>query len=185
MENRRRMNETIDGKSMKIRWKIVQNRAWRRVGPSWGLLGCLVSVLGRLGSILGASWERLGASWGRPGGIPEPAGDPTWTPGRVQNRSKIDPKSHWFFDRFLDAILIPKRSQNGSPNHLKTVQKSVSFFDRFFHRFLDRSWGPKSLKMSTSCRREAHFHEIAYSDSDIFLEAKMMKKGSQNRAKMA
>ena len=110
-------------------------------------------------SILGASWERLGASWGRPGGIPEPEGDPRWTPGWAQNRPKIDPKSHWFFDRFLDAILTPKWSQNGSPNHPKTIQTSVSFFDRFLHRFLDRSWGPKSLKMSTSCTREAHFHK--------------------------
>ena len=170
---------------MKIRWKIVQNRAWRCVGPSWGLLGCLIGVLERLGSILGASWERLGASWGRPGGIPEPEGDPRWTPGWAQNRPKIDPKSHWFFDRFLDAILIPKWSQNGSPNLPKAVQKSVPFFDRFFHRFLDRSWGPKSLKMSTSCTREAHFHKIAFSDSDIFLEATMMKEGSQNGTKMA
>ena len=161
---------------MKIRWKIVQNRAWRRVGPSWGLLGCLIGILERLGSILGASWERLGASWGRPGGIPEREGDPTWTPGWAQNRPKIDPKSHWFFDRFLDAILIPKWSQNGSPNLPKAVQKSVPFFDRFFHRFLDRSWGPKSLKMSTSFTREAHFHKIAFSDFDIFLEEKMMKK---------
>ena len=120
---------------MNIRWKIVQNRTWRGVGPSWGLLGCLIGVLERLGSILGASWERLGASWGRPGGIPEPEGDPTWTPGRAQNRPKIDPKSHWFFDRFLDAILIPKWSQNGFPNLPKTVQKSVSFFDRFFIDF--------------------------------------------------
>ena len=81
-------------------------------------------------------------------------------------------------------ILIPKWSQNGSPNHPKTVQKSVSFFDGFFHRFLDRSWGPKSLKMSTSCTREAHFHKIADSDSDIILEAKVKKKSSQNGIKM-
>ena len=184
MENPRRINKQIDEKSMKIRWKIVQNRAWRRVGPSWGLLGCLIGVLERLGSILGASWERLGASWERPGGIPEPEGDPTWISGRAQNRSKIGPKSHWFFDRFLEKFWF----QNGyrmAPNLPKTVQKSVSFFDRFFHRFLDRSWGPKSLKMSTSCTREAHFHKIAFSDSDIFLEAKMMKKGSQNGTKMA
>ena len=38
--------------------------------------------------------------------------------------------------------------------------------------------------MSTSCTREAHFHKIAFSDSDIFLEAKMMKKGSQNGTQM-
>ena len=101
MENPRKMNEKVIEKSMKIQWKIVQNRAWKRVGPSWGLLGCLLSVLGRLGCILGASWERLGPSWERPGGILEPAGDRTWTPGRAQNRSKINPKSHWFVDRFL------------------------------------------------------------------------------------
>ena len=26
--------------------------------------------------------------------LPEPEGDPTWTPGWAQNRSKIDSKSH-------------------------------------------------------------------------------------------
>ena len=176
MENLRRINETINEKSMKIQWKIVQNRAWRRVGPSWGLLGWPIGFLERLGSILGASWERLGASWGRSGGSPEREGDPTWTPGREQNRPRIDVKSHRCFDRFLDAILIPKWSQNGCPTLPKAVQTSVPFFDRFFHRLLDRSWGPKSLKMSNSCRRETHFHKIAYSDSDRFLEAKMMKK---------
>ena len=153
--------------------------------PCWGFLKCLIDILKHFRGILGVSWEHLGTSSGRPGGIPEREGDPTWTPGGAQNHPKIDPKSHWFFDRFLDAILIPKWSQNGSPNLPKAVQKSVSFFDRFFHRFLDRSWGPKSLKMSTSCTREAHFHKIAFSDSDIFLEARFMKKGSQNGTKMA
>ena len=47
--------------------------------------GLLLRVLERLGSLLGASCERLGAYWGRPGGIPEPEGDSTWTPGWVQN----------------------------------------------------------------------------------------------------
>ena len=35
--------------------------------------------------------------------------------------------------------------------------------------------------MSTSCTREAHFHKIAFSDSDIFLEAKVMKKAPTGR----
>ena len=39
--------------------------------------------------------------------------------------------------------------------------------------------------MSTSCTREAHFHKIAFSDFDICLEAKVMKKGSQNGTQMA
>ena len=77
----------------------------------------------------------------------------------------------------METEWLPKPSKNG-PN-------KCFIFRSFFHRFLDRSWGPKSLKMSTSCTREAHFHKIAFSDSDIFLEAKMMKKGSQNGAKMA
>ena len=151
MENLKKIDENIDEISIKIQWKIVQNRGWRRVGPSWGLLGCLIGVLERLGSILGASWERLGASWGRPGGIPEREGDPTWTSGWAQNRSK-----------------------------------ACSIFRSFlFISILDRSWGPKSLKMSTSCTREAHFHKIGFSDSDIFLEATIMKKGSHNGPKMA
>ena len=113
---------------MKIRWKIAQNRAWRRVGPAWSLSGYLIEGLESLGSMVGASWER-------PGGIPEPEGDPTWTPGWAQNHPKINPKSHWFFNRFLSAILSPKWYQDGYPNHPKTVQKSVLFFDRFFIDF--------------------------------------------------
>ena len=139
----------IDGKSVKNQWKIVQNRAWRCVGPYWGLLGCLIGVLERLGSILGASWERLGASWGRPGGIPEPEGVPTWIPGRVQNRPKIGPKSHWFFDRFLDAILIPKWSPKCIPKP-STINKK-SFQNRLCFEKCD------FLKNSTSPTRELHF----------------------------
>ena len=69
------------------------------------------------------------------------------------------------------------------PKPSKSGPKKCSIFRSFFHRFLDRSWGPKSLKMSTSCTREAHFHKIAFSDSDLFLEAKMMKKGSKMEPK--
>ena len=173
---------------MKNRWKFNENSSKIELGGVLALLGPLGVTYWRPW----ASWEHLGslfrASWsvtGRPGGIPEPAGDPTWTPGRAQNRPKIDPKSHWFFVRILDAMLIPKWSQNGSPNLPKALQKSVSFFDRFFHRCLDRSWGPKSLKMSTSYTREAHCHKVAFSDSDIFLEAKIMKTNSQNGTNMA
>ena len=39
--------------------------------------------------------------------------------------------------------------------------------------------------MSTSCRRDAHFHKIAFTDSGTILEAKMMKNGFKNGAKMA
>ena len=56
--------------------------------------------------------------------------------------------------------------------------KNMINFSIDFHRFWDGFWGPESLKMSTSCRREAHFHKIAFSDSGTILEAKMMKKGS-------
>ena len=71
------------------------------------------------------------------------------------------------------------------PKPSKSGRKKCFIFRSFFHRFLDRSWEPESLKMSTSCTREAHFHKIALSDSDILLEAKVMKKGSQNGPKMA
>ena len=39
--------------------------------------------------------------------------------------------------------------------------------------------------MSTSPAREAHFQKIAFSDSGTILGARIMKKGSQNGAKMA
>ena len=166
----------------------MKNRPKSSLEVCWALLGPLGvpcwhpwASWEHLGSVLRASWSVLEACWWHPGA----RRGPTWTPGWAQNRPKNDPKSHWYFNRFLDAILIPEWSQNDSPNHPKTVQNSLSFFDRFFHRFLDRSWGPKSLKMSTSCTREAHFRKIAFSDSDIFLEATMMKKGSQNGTKMA
>ena len=166
----------------------MKNRPKSSLEACWALLGPLGVPCWRpwaswehLGSVLGASWSVLGASRWHPGARRGPHMDPRKGP----KSSKIDSKSHWFFDRYLDAILIPKWLQNGSPNHPKTIQKSVSFFDRLFYRFLDRSWGPKSLKMSTSCTRETHFHKIAFSDSDIFLGAKMLKKGSQNGAKMA
>ena len=163
---------------MNIRWKIVQNRAWRCVGLSWGLLGCLIGVLG---SVLRASWSVLGASRWHPGARRGPHMDPREGPKSSKNRSKIA----LIFWSIFRCDLDPKMVTEWLPNHPKTIQKCVSLFDRFFHRFLNRSWGPKSLKMSTSCTREAHFHKIAFSDSDLFLEATMMKKGSQNGTKMA
>ena len=82
------------------------------LGPSWILLECRMGVLERLGCILGTSGERLGASSERPGGTPKLAGDPTWTSGCAENRAKKNLQSHWFDDRFLDAILMPKWAQN-------------------------------------------------------------------------
>ena len=54
-----------------------------------------------------------------------------------------------------------------------------------FHRFLDGFWGSESLKMSTSCRRDGHFHKIVFFDSGTILEAKWFQKGIQNGAKIA
>ena len=63
--------------------------------------------------------------------------------------------------------------------------ENVIDFSIEFHRFLNGFWGPESLKMSTSCTREAHFQTIAFSDSGTILGATIMKKGSQHGAKMA
>ena len=63
--------------------------------------------------------------------------------------------------------------------------KKWCIFQSSFHRSLDWIWGPRSLKMSTSSAREAHFHKIAFSDFCTILEANLMKKGSQTGAKMA
>ena len=149
----------------------------------WALLEPLVVPYWRpwaswehLGSLLSASWSVLGSSRWHPGTRRGPHLDPRKGPKPIKNWSKIA----LMFWSIFRCDLTPKWSQYGSPNHPKTIQKSVSFFDRFFHRCLDRSWGPKSLKMSTSCTREAHFHKFAFSDTDVFLEATMMKKGSKN-----
>ena len=155
----------------------MKNRPKSSLEASWALLGPLGVPYWRpwaswehLGSLLRASWSVLGASRWHPGARRGPHLDPRKGPKSLKNRSKIA----LIFWSILDAILTPKWSQDGSPNYPKTVQKSVLFFDRFFHRCLDRSWGPKSLKMSTSFTREAHVHKIAFSDSDILLEAKIM-----------
>ena len=186
----------INGKSKKNqwtnRWKIdknsMKNRPKSSLEACWALLGPLGVPYWRpwaswehLGSVLRASWSVLGASRWHPGARRGPHMDPR----KGKHLPKIDIKSRKFFDRFLDSILIPKWSQNDSPNPPRAVQKGVSFFDRFFHRFLDRSWEPKSLKMSTSCARESHFHKIACSDSDIILEARVMKTSSKHGANMA
>ena len=172
---------------MKNRWKFDEKSSKIELGGVLGPLGGSWvpywhpwASWEHLGSVLRASWSVLGASWWHPGARRGPHMDPRMGPKSSENRSKIA----LIFWSILDAILIPTWSQNGSPNHPKAVQKSVSFFDRFFHRFLYRSWGPKSLKMSTSCTREAYFHKIAFSDSDLFLEATIMEKGSQNGTKM-
>ena len=102
------------------------------LGASWSAL--LASL-----SVLGASWEPLESVMERIGGVPVASRSPKGTSHGLQEEPKIVKKSIQnridFFNRFLDAMLIPKWSQNGSPNHPKAGQKSVPFFDRFFHRF--------------------------------------------------
>ena len=75
--------------------------------------------------------------------------EPKWSQIGSQNPSKIDPKSDWFFDRFLDAILIPKCSPKWHPKPSKIIQKSLQ----------NRIWSEKRdfLKNSTSPTRELHF----------------------------
>ena len=63
--------------------------------------------------------------------------------------------------------------------------KNQLIFRSIFHTFLDGFWGPKSVKMSTSCGRDAHFHKMAFSDSGMILEANLLWKGHQNTAQMA
>ena len=82
------------------------------LGPSWILLECLMGVLRRLECILGTSGEHLGASSERPSGTAKPAGDHTWTSGSAENRGKIMYNRNVFYDRFVDAILMPKSAQN-------------------------------------------------------------------------
>ena len=170
---------------MKINEHLMKNGKKSSLEACWALLGRLGVPSWRpwaswehLGIVLRASWSVLGASRWHPGARRGPQMDPRMCPKSSKNQSKIA-LIFWSifrcdFDPKMVTEWVPKPSKSGP-----------SFFDRFFHRFLDRCWGPKSLKMSTSCTREAHFHKIPVSDSDIFLEAKMMKKGSQNGTKFS
>ena len=170
---------------MKNRWKINEKSAKILQNRAWVLFG----VPQRFGNVLGASWELPGSVLEPPGRVPVasriPKGLPTWTPFGAQNPSKIDQKSRWFFYRIVCAILIQKWSQNGPSKPPFYRSKKWWIFRSIFYRFFHDLYEPKSLKMSTSPTREAHFHKIAYPDACMILKAKMMKKGSQNRAKMA
>ena len=61
--------------------------------------------------------------------------------------------------------------------------KKVNDFSIDLSSILGGFCGSKSLKMSTSCRRDARFHKIVFSDSGTILEANMMKQGSKMEAK--
>ena len=165
---------------MKNRPKSSLEACWALLGPlglpSW----CPWASWEHLGSVLRASRSVLGASWWHPGARRGPHMDPRMGPKSFKNRYKIALIFWSIFRCDFDTKMVTE----WPPNLPKAVQKSVSF-SKVFHRFWDRSWGPKCLKMSTSCTREAHFHKIAFSDSDIFLEATVLKKGSQNGSKMA
>ena len=159
---------------MKIRVKSSLEVCWALLGPLGVPYWRPWASWEHLGSVLRASWSVLGASRWHPRARRGPHMDPRTGPKSSKNRSKIA----LIFWSIFRCDFDPKMA-------IEWLQKSVSFFDRYFYRFWDRSWGPKSLKMSTSCTRKTHFHKIACSDSDIFLEAKVMKKGFQNGTKMA
>ena len=119
-----------------------------------------------LGSGLRASWSVLGASRWHPGARRGPHMDHRMGPKSFKNRSKIA----LIFGSIFRCDFESKMVTECPPKPSKSGPKKCYIFSIFvFHRFLDRSWGPKSLKMSTSCAREAYFHKIAFSDSDIFL----------------
>ena len=166
----------------------MENRPKSSLEVCWALLGPLGAPYWppwtsweHLGSVLRASWTVLGASRRHPGSRRGPHMDPRMAPSSRQNRSKIALIFWSIFRCDCDPKLITQAFQK-LPKKLS--KKVFPVWVVFFIHFLDWSWGPKYLKMSTSCTREAHFHKIAFSDSDIFLEAQMMKKGSQNGAKM-
>ena len=173
---------------MKNRCIIKENSCKIELGGVLGPLGAFwVALLASL-SVLGASWERLESVLERLGCVPVASRSPKGTPHGLQEEAKIGQKSiqnridFWINFR---CDFAAKMNTERPPKPCKSGPKKCSMFRSFFHRFLDRSWGPKSLKMSTSCTREAHFHKIAFADSGIFLEAKIMKKGSQNGSQMA
>ena len=136
------------------------------------------------GGCLGLPWGTLGSP-GVPGcpqqGFKERklgSLDPPWPPKMksfwYQFSMIFVTKDTLIFDWNLISILRPKWYQNESKNHHFFDWKTSLIFECFFIDFLDGFWEPKSLKMSTSCRRDAHFHKIAFFDAGTILEPKMM-----------
>ena len=130
---------------------------WRVSGPSLGHLGCPQH----------GSRERKACSL-----------DPPWLP---KMRSFLHRFSMFFwiknaliFDWILVSILGSKWCENESKNHHFFDKKTSLIFEWFFMDFLDGFLEPKSLKMSTSCWRDAHFRKIVLFNSGTILEQKMM-----------
>ena len=67
---------------------------------------------------------------------------------------------------FFDAFWL----QNGGENDAKLIkhvfQNPLRFFNVFFYGFSVAKTCPEIMKMSVSCRRDAHFHKIAFFDFD-------------------
>ena len=154
---------------MENQWKFYEKSSKIELGGVLGPLGASWGALLAPVSVLGASWER------HPGALRGPHMDPRKRSKSFKKRYKIA----WIFWSIFGCDIDPKMGTEWLPKPSKHGQKSLSFFDRFFHRFLDRSWGPKSLKMSTSCTQEAHFQKIAFSDSDIFWKQGWWKKAPE------
>ena len=77
-----------------------KNQSWRRLGASWGILGCL-GVFWPLPEALQA---RPGGVLGRLGGVLVANMVPTWLPKRSQNRVKIEGKIDQNVDASWDRI---------------------------------------------------------------------------------
>ena len=77
---------------------------------------------------------------------------------------------HWFSIEF-EWVFEAQNDANMSPNTITFFdQKTSLIFEWFFIDCLDGFLEPKSLKMSTSCRRDAHFRKIVFFDSGTILE---------------
>ena len=155
---------------MKIRAKSSLEVCWALLEPLGVPYWRPWASWEHLGSVLRASWSVLGASRWHPRARRGPHMDPRMGPKSSKNQFKIA----LIFWPIFRCDSDPKMATEWVPKPSKNEPKKCFMFRSFFYRLLDRSWGPKSLKMSTSYTREAHFHKIAFSDSDIILEATMM-----------
>ena len=120
----------IDQKSIKNRSKIDQkstkNWSWRRLGVSWGLLGCLGGLQGRPEGVLATSWRRPGGSWGRPGGQHGSNLAPKTEPKSIKNRCKKRSKFWCFLGSVFYRIFLNFWYQHRPKLAPKWYQKSMS-----------------------------------------------------------
>ena len=154
----------FDEKSSKIKLGGVLGplgASWRP-WPSWE----------HHGSVLRASWSVLGASRWHPGAQRGPHMDPRMGQKSSKNQSKIA----LIFWSIFRCDFDPKMATEWSPNLPRTIQKRVSFFDRFLIDFWIDIGGRNPWKWAPRVHEKLIFIKSHFPILTYFLKQKWWNK---------